>query len=85
MAGPKHPSMPDSNNIGPTRRGTLARLHASIGTRHDDVIPCMEATLATRAWDPSPPAMPITSAPRATASSATWTRSSPGDDHRVPH
>ena len=36
------------------------------------------ATLATSACDPSPPAMPITSAPRSIASRASWSRSSPG-------
>ena len=37
-----------------------------------------EATDATKAWDPSPPAIPITSAPRAIAASASCSRSSPG-------
>ena len=36
------------------------------------------ATDATRACEPSPPAMPSTSAPSAAACSASWRRSSPG-------
>ena len=39
---------------------------------------CAAATAATTACEPSPPAIPITSAPRATASSASARRSSPG-------
>jgi hypothetical protein len=39
---------------------------------------CRAAAEATSAWEPSPPATPIASAPRAMASSASWSRSSPG-------
>jgi hypothetical protein len=41
-------------------------------------IPCAAATVATRACDPSPPAMPMTPAPSEIAFSASCTRSSPG-------
>ena len=44
-------------------------------------IPCRLATEATRACDPSPPAIPIRSAPPAIASSASSSRSSPGQQH----
>ena len=40
--------------------------------------PRSAAMLATSAWDPSPPAMPITSAPLSMASRASCSRSSPG-------
>ena len=40
--------------------------------------PARMATEATSAWEPSPPAMPITSAPRSMASWASSSRSSPG-------
>ena len=38
---------------------------------------CLEATAATIAWEPSPPAMPMTSAPDDTAAVANDARSSP--------
>jgi hypothetical protein len=46
-------------------------------------MPDRAATAATRACDPSPPAMPMTSAPCATASSASRSRSSPGPSTTV--
>ena len=47
-------------------------------------MPCLLATDATSAWEPSPPAIPSTSAPRATASSASWRRSSLWAQHDGP-
>ncbi len=44
---------------------------------------CSDATPATSACDPSPPAMPMTSAPRATASRASVSRSSPASSMTV--
>jgi len=52
-------------------------LRVPAGT-HTNPTPLAAATPATSAWEPSPPAIPITSAPPATACSASRRRSSPG-------
>ncbi len=62
----------------PRSRAKWLRVPAGITTIG---MPCRLATEATSACEPSPPAMPMTSAPRATASSASASRSEPCVEH----
>ncbi len=59
-----------------TPRSSAKWLRVPAGT-HTNGTSCSDATPATRACEPSPPAIPSTSAPRAIASRASSARSSP--------